>query len=440
MQRSKRLLAATLAIVFSGLAQAAQAQSEIKIGEINSYSLLPAFTEPYRKGWQLAVEEINAAGGVNGKKLVVVSKDDGGKPADAQTAANELVSSENVAMLTGTFLSNIGLAVSDFANQKKVFFLAAEPLTDAITWAKGNRYTFRLRPSNYMQAAMLVEAAAKLPAKRWATIAPNYEYGQSAVAVFKKLMSEKRPDIQWVEEQWPPQGKIDAGPVVQAVAAANPEAILNVTFGADLVKLVREGNTRGLFKDRSVVSFLTGEPEYLDPLKDETPEGWIVTGYPWYSDQDAGARCLPEGVSGQVQRLSEARFDRRLRDHQVGRRDPRQGQLDRSGEADRGGRGIVGAVAVRRDCFPQDRSSVDAGRVRRQDRAEGRQGRDGGFGLSQGFGLSSERCRSRKNAPEGVRRLIPQSVRSRSSLRAQRSNPDCRDKKVWIASSLRSSQ
>src|SRR6476661_7185989 len=245
--RQSYLLGAGLAVAVAGFANAAMAQSEIKIGEINSYSLLPAFTEPYRKGWQLAVEEINAAGGINGKKLVVVSKDDGGKPADAQTAANELVSSENVAMLTGTFLSNIGLAVSDFALQKKVFFLAAEPLTDAITWSKGNRYTFRLRPSNYMQAAMLVEEAAKLPAKRWATIAPNYEYGQSAVAVFKKLMSEKRPDIQWVDEQWPPQGK-----------------------------------TRGLFKDRAVVSFLTGEPEYLDPLKEETPQGWIVTGYPWY--------------------------------------------------------------------------------------------------------------------------------------------------------------
>ena len=277
------MLAAGLAIAVAGVAKTALAEDVIKIGEINSYSLLPAFTEPYRKGWQLAVEEINAAGGVNGKKIAVVSKDDGGKPADAQTAANELVSSENVAMLTGTFLSNIGLAVSDFANQKKVFFLAAEPLTDAITWSKGNRYTFRLRPSNYMQAAMLVEEAAKLPAKRWATIAPNYEYGQSAVAVFKKLLSEKRPDIQWVDEQWPPQGKIDAGPVLQAVAAANPEAILNVTFGPDLVKLVREGNTRGVFKGRQVVSFLTGEPEYLDPLKDETPDGWIVTGYPWYS-------------------------------------------------------------------------------------------------------------------------------------------------------------
>jgi branched-chain amino acid transport system substrate-binding protein len=281
--RRRVVLAAGLAIAVAGVAKTAFAEDVIKIGEINSYSLLPAFTEPYRKGWQLAVEEVNAAGGVNGKKIAVVSKDDGGKPADAQTAANELVSSENVVMLTGTFLSNIGLAVSDFANQKKVFFLAAEPLTDAVTWSKGNRFTFRLRPSNYMQAAMLVEEAAKLPAKRWATIAPNYEYGQSAVAVFKKLLSEKRPDIQWVDEQWPPQGKIDAGPVLQAVAAANPEAILNVTFGPDLVKLVREGNTRGVFKGRQVVSFLTGEPEYLDPLKDETPEGWIVTGYPWYS-------------------------------------------------------------------------------------------------------------------------------------------------------------
>lgn len=282
MRARNYVVGAAFALLAGGMAQSAMAQ-DIKIGEINSYSLLPAFTEPYRKGWQLAVEEINAGGGINGKKLVVVSKDDGGKPADAQTAANELVSSEGVAMLTGTFLSNIGLAVSDFANQKKVFFLAAEPLTDAVTWSKGNKYTFRLRPSNYMQAAMLVEAASKLPAKRWATIAPNYEYGQSAVAVFKKLMSEKRPDIQWVDEQWPPQGKIDAGPVVQAIAQANPEAILNVTFGADLVKLVREGNTRGLFKGREVVSFLTGEPEYLDPLKDETPEGWIVTGYPWYA-------------------------------------------------------------------------------------------------------------------------------------------------------------
>ena len=255
---------------------------EVKIGEINSYSALPAFTEPYRKGWQLAVEEINAHGGVNGDTLVVVSRDDAGKPADAITAANELVSKDGVALLAGGFFSNIGLALADFAAQKKIVYIAGEPLTDALVWAKGNRYTFRLRPSNYVQAAILADAAAKLPAKRWATIAPNYEYGQSAIAAFKKLLSAKRPDVEWVGEQWPPQGKIDAGAVAEAIAATNPEAIVNVEFGADLVKLVREGNTRGLFEGRSVVSFLTGEPEYLDPLKAEAPVGWLTTGYPWY--------------------------------------------------------------------------------------------------------------------------------------------------------------
>lgn len=272
------LAAAAAVLALGGPARAAD---PIRVGEINSYSGIPAFTEPYRKGWQLAVEEINAAGGVLGRPIEVISRDDAGRPADAITAANELVSREKVDLLAGTFFSNIGLAVSDFARQRKILFVAAEPLTDAMVWEQGSRYTFRLRPPNWVQAAILAEEAAKLPAKRWATIAPNYEYGQSAVKVFKQILSEKRPDIEWVGEQWPPQGKIDAGAVVQATLATKPDAILNVTFGPDLVKLVREGNTRGLFRGRDVVSFITGEPEYLDPLKEETPEGWIVTGYPW---------------------------------------------------------------------------------------------------------------------------------------------------------------
>jgi branched-chain amino acid transport system substrate-binding protein len=186
-----------------------------------------------------------------------------------------------VALLAGTFLSNVGLAVADFALRSKVLFVAAEPLTDAMVWEKGNRYTFRLRPSTFMQSAMLVDEAAKLPAKRWAIIAPNYEYGQSAVTSFKALMKARRPDVEFVAEQWPALGKLEAASTVQAILAARPEAIFNVTFGADLPRLVREGNLRGLFPRVPVVSLLSGEPEYLDVLKDETPKGWIVTGYPW---------------------------------------------------------------------------------------------------------------------------------------------------------------
>ena len=263
----------------------AQAQSVVKIGEVNSYKAQAAFLEPYKKGMELAVEQINAAGGVNGRKIELITRDDNANPGDAVRAAEELVAREKIDVLTGTFLSNTGLAVADFAKQKKLFFLAGEPLTDKMTWQGGNQYTFRLRPGTYMQAAMLVPEAVKLNKKRWAIVYPNYEYGQSAVAAFKQLLKAAQPDVEFVAEQATPLGKVDAGSVAQALADAKPDAIFNVLFGADLLKFVREGNTRGLFKDRTVVSVLTGEPEYLDPLKDETPNGWIVTGYPWYGIQ-----------------------------------------------------------------------------------------------------------------------------------------------------------
>ena len=263
----------------------AHAQGVIKIGELNSYKAQPAFLEPYKKGMELAVEEVNKAGGVNGKKIELITRDDNANPGDAVRVAEELVTRERVDVLTGTFLSNIGLAVADFAKQKQVFFLAGEPLTDKLTWQGGNEYTFRLRPGTYMQAAMLVPEAVKMKKKRWAVVYPNYEYGQSAVAAFKALLKAAQPDVEFVAEQAPPLGKLDAGSVVQALADAKPDAIFNVLFGADLLKFVREGNTRGLFKDRTVVSVLTGEPEYLDPLRNEAPDGWIVTGYPWYGIQ-----------------------------------------------------------------------------------------------------------------------------------------------------------
>ena len=139
------------------------------------------------------------------------------------------------------------------------------------------------RTSTYMLAASLVPEALKLKKKRWAIVYPNYEYGQSAADTFKKLMKAQQPDIEFVTEQAPPLGKVDAGSVVQAISDAKPDAVFNALFGADLAKLVREGSTRGTFKDIPVVSVLTGEPEYLEPLRDEAPVGWIVTGYPWYS-------------------------------------------------------------------------------------------------------------------------------------------------------------
>ena len=281
MLTRNNLLAGTAALVALSLFGPAGAQTPIKIGELNSYKVFPAFLEPYKKGIELAVEEVNAAGGALGRKIEVISRDDNGNPGDAVRVAEELMSREQVSFLIGTFPSNVGLAVADFAKQRKVLFIAAEPLTDKIVWDSGNAYTFRLRTSTYMQTAMLIPDAAKLKKKRWAIVYPNYEYGQSATAAFKKLLKEKQPDVEFVVEQAPPLGKIDAGAVAQALADAKPDAIFSSLFGADLAKFVREGQTRGLFKGVEVFNLLAGEPEYLDPLKEEAPEGWYVTGYPW---------------------------------------------------------------------------------------------------------------------------------------------------------------
>ena len=267
----------------SVLAVAAQAQTPIRIGEINSYKAQPAFLEPYKKGMELAVAEVNSSGGINGRKLELITRDDNANPGDAVRMAEELFSRERIDVLTGSFLSHIGLALADYARQKKVFFLASEPLTNKLVWESGNRYTFRLRPSTYMQVAMLMPEVVAMKKKRWALVYPNYEYGQSAVETFKTLLKAAQPDVEFIAEQAPPLGKVDAGSVVQALADAQPDAIFNVLFATDLAKFVREGNTRGLFRNRPVASLLTGEPEYLDPLKDETPEGWVVTGYPWYA-------------------------------------------------------------------------------------------------------------------------------------------------------------
>src|SRR5258705_13309572 len=270
----------TLKILISSLLYLSITQAfgqTVKIGELNSYKVFAAFLEPYKKGMELAVEEINAAGG----KVQLVTRDDGGTPGDAVRVAEELITREKVDVLMGTFASNVGLAVSNLAAQRKVLFLASEPLTDKIVWENGNRYTFRLRPSTYMQTAMLIPEAVKLKKKRWAIVYPNYEYGQSATASFKKLLSQAQPGVEFVAEQAPPLGKIEAGPVVQALLDAKPDAIFSSLFAVDLQKFVREGNTRGLFKSTPVFNLLAGEPEYLDTLKEETPPGWWVTGYPW---------------------------------------------------------------------------------------------------------------------------------------------------------------
>ena len=365
------LLAATACVAAFGLSHSrpGAAAEPIRIGDINSYSGLPAFTLPYRNGWQLALAEINDKGGVLGRPLEVISRDDGGNPGNALTAANELVARENVVLLMGTFFSHVGLAVSEFAKQKRVLFIAAEPLSDALTWEKGNRYTFRLRPSvshagrdagrggdeDAVEALGLDRAQLRVRQVRREP--PSGRSCRKSDPTWNGWRSSGRRSIRSMPvprcRRWRKHG-----PRQSSMSRSEPTSS----------QFVREGETRGLFQGREVVSLLTGEPEYLDPLKADAPTGWLVTGYPWYAVDTPEHKAFLEAYQAKFNEYPRLGSVVGYSTMQSGGGDHRQGRLDRYREdGDRSG-GHHRRDALRPDHLSRRRPSVDDGRFRRTHR------------------------------------------------------------------------
>jgi len=271
-------------LVLAGLSDGFS-QPSIRIGEINSYTGVAAtFTAPMKDAILLAVDEINSRGGLlGGRKIEVLFRDDKMKPEEGVKHAQELLFQEKVAFLMGTFSSAVGLAVSEFAKKNKVMFLASEPLTEALTWEKGHRYVFRVRPNTYQQGLMLAQQAAKLPYKRWANIGPNYEYGRKSWEGFWGSLKALRPDVESVVEYWPKLGEGEYSSYITGVIQARPEALFTSLFGSDWISFVKQARDFGLFSKMFVVGILLGEPEYIEPLGKDAPEGMLVTGYPYYA-------------------------------------------------------------------------------------------------------------------------------------------------------------
>jgi branched-chain amino acid transport system substrate-binding protein len=286
-----------LALVVAGV-ESAGAQAPIRIGEINSYSGVgAAFTAPYRAAVEMALEEINGRGGILGRKVEVLFRDDKLRPDEGIKHAQELVFQEKVDFLMGTFSSAVGLAVSDFALKQKKLFLAAEPLTEALTWQKGHRYVFRVRPHTWAQGRILAERAAKLPLVRWSNIGPDYEYGHKAWEGFWNRLKELRPGVAEASSSFPKLGAGQYLDHVNKMLAASPDALYTSLFGGDWIAFVKQAAPFGLFsgdRKRFVVGILLGEPEYIDPLGKDAPEGMLVTGYPWYGIDTPAHRAFVE--------------------------------------------------------------------------------------------------------------------------------------------------
>ncbi len=256
-----------------------KAPAPIKIGEFLSYTNLANYAEPWKKGWTLALEEINAQGGVLGRPIEIVSRDDMGQPDQAVRVMQEFAADKDIVGVMGGVFSHVALAASEIARREQTPLIIAYGATDKLLTANDPPYVFRVSPGTTVIARILAREAAGLHIKRWAFVMPQYEMGESMERAFRAELTRLQPDVQIVTTQWAPLKKIQAGAVLGAVDRTQPDAVFVGLLGSDLTAFVREGGRRHSFDNRKIVTPFGGFRQELGEMRNQVPDGWITFGY-----------------------------------------------------------------------------------------------------------------------------------------------------------------
>ncbi|MCL5959512.1 MAG: ABC transporter substrate-binding protein, partial [Chloroflexi bacterium] len=149
-------------------------------------------------GVTLAVEDLNAAGGVLGKKIELIVRNTEGRPEAGTREVRDLIQREKVAALMGPVSSAVGLAESAVAKENKVPIFLHTSNTERLTVDLGHPYVFSVVPNTGIEGRAQAIDMAKLPYKTYYIIGPDYEFGHLEANAFKEKMKELRPDVQFV--------------------------------------------------------------------------------------------------------------------------------------------------------------------------------------------------------------------------------------------------
>jgi branched-chain amino acid transport system substrate-binding protein len=244
-------LPALACVVVAVMSSGAVAKDPIKIGYPMPLSgPASVYGVPITKGAEMAVQEINANGGVLGRQLELLERDSKASADEAVRLARELIIKNNVDFLVGTLTSAEAPAVSTIAKENKIVFIAPTAKTVQLTAPKNlHPYIFRLASNTDIDGSSGAQIVAGWKeVKRVATIAPDYAYGRDAVAAFVAYIKKARPDIEIVDQQWPKLGQSDFTPFITAQMGAKPDAIFCDVFGGDFVTLAKQAAPLGYFK------------------------------------------------------------------------------------------------------------------------------------------------------------------------------------------------
>jgi len=274
-----------LLILWSALPLPVPAQQEpIKIGVIYGLGGAAApYTKPAITGHEIAVDEINAKGGVLGRKLQLVIRDDQSKPDVGVREARELIVKEKADFLMGVIHSGVALGISEVAKEYKKIYLNTIAKTAALTEEKGHRYVFRSASNTVIEGRAAAILMANQPFKRYAVIGPDYEYGHRLVDDFLSYFKTLKPGVQVVAEAWPKFGERDFTSHVNALLQAKPEMVYSSLWGGDAIAFIKQAKPYGFFTKTEYMNIAAADLDVLVPLGAETPEGiWGSSNYAVY--------------------------------------------------------------------------------------------------------------------------------------------------------------
>ena len=266
--------------VFSSIASASDV---IKLGFIADASGIGApMYKSQKAAMDMFIEEINAAGGVLGKKLELVVRDAQLKPDIGANQARELILNEKCEFLLGPTSSAVALAASKVAHEFKKIIVFHTSNAEALTTTGFQPYMFQVVPNTGIESRGIALVLSKKPYKKYSLIGPDYAYGHDHLTNFKKEMAKRRPDVEILDTIWVKLGESNFSTFIPTLMAKKPEAIYAAFWGGQLSAFIKQAKPYGVFKQAPVSSLY--DVDTLRSMGNEMPEGQL--GYaraPFYA-------------------------------------------------------------------------------------------------------------------------------------------------------------
>lgn len=263
---------------FLVVAPASHAAKTLKIGIVDCYTgPASTYTNDVRDAFNLEAEKINAAGGILGRRVEVLTRDSKFKVDIGLSAAKELIYRENVDVLMGTINSALALAISDMCKKEKVPFLATFSKSAKITGAKGHRYVFSITENTALAGKAAAVGLAQKPYKKYWIAGDDYEYGHAIADGVWDNLQKLKPDVELLGQSWWKVGEPDFTPYITAILSAKPDAVIVATGGRDCVPFLKAAKATGFNERVPFFMHTATELSTLKPLGLEAPEGVIGT-------------------------------------------------------------------------------------------------------------------------------------------------------------------